>query len=384
MRSFSFIALAVATLSLAACARKDILPPGDPFADKPWVIDETLPVPIRFAKGDLFQIETKGTETALTSLTSLTGKKVAITALTSFGEVTSATPDKKTMLFNGDIATVKDGNVSFDAGNHYYPMPGQEETARNYSFYAYRITTNGTDAKYKPALGENGRLNDYIDFDLDPETNNVDVLWAEALAEDFDGKSGFNARYIRAVTAAGEAAKAKFYPKFAFTHSAAAIRFMVKSDGTEQSEYQQKTGDACDFTIDYITVGGIYNKVRLSLATGVLTKSSDVSNTFRHYPAAAIVPAPDDPDDPDDSVDFGNDLFIVPGSEPKTISVHFTDKEGTKGATHSSNLSVPPGGYVAGHIYTYTIVIASPQQVTMTASLDEWLQNDMGEISVFE
>lgn len=373
MRSFSFIALAVATLSLAACARKDILPPGDPFADKPWAIDETLPVPIRFAKGDLFGIETKGTETALTSLA---GKKVAITTLTSFAEVTSATPDKKAMLFNGDIATVAaGGNVSFDAGNHYYPMPGQEETARNYSFYAYRITTDGTDAK--PLIGESGRLNDYIDFDLNPETNNVDVLWAKAEATDFQGKSGFNARYIRAVAAAGE--EADYYPKFAFSHSAAAIRFKVKSDGTEQSEYQQIAGDVCDFTIDYITVGGIYNNVRLSLATGALTKanSSDVAAAFRQSPAAAVVPAPD-------PVNFGNDLFIVPGSEPKTISVHFTDKEGTSGATLSSNLLVPSGGYVAGTCYTYTIVIASPQQVTMTASLDEWEQNDMGEISVFE
>jgi len=374
MRSFSFIALAVATLSLAACARKDILPPGDPFADKPWAIDETLPVPIRFAKGDLFGIETKGTETALTSLA---GKKVAITALTSFDEVTSATPDPdtKTMLFNGDIATVDaGGNVGFDGGNHYYPMPGQEETARNYSFYAYRITTDGTDAK--PALGSGG-LNNYVDFDINPKTNNVDVLWAKAEADDFQGKSGFNARYIRAVAAAGE--EADYYPKFAFTHSAAAIRFKVKSDGTAQSEYQKKTGDSCDFTIDSITVGGIYNNVRLSLATGALSKadSSDVAAAFRQYPAAAIVPAPG-------PVNFGNDLFILPGSDPKTISVHFTDKEGTPGATLSSNLSVPSGGYVAGTIYTYTIVIASPQQVTMTASLDEWLQNDMGEISVFE
>ena len=381
MRSFSFIALAVATLSLAACARKDILPPGDPFADKPWVIDETLPVPIRFGKGDLFQIETKGTETALTSLA---GKKVAITALTSFEEVRSDTLDKKTMLFNGDIATVDaDGNVSFDAGNHYYPMPGQEDTVRNYSFYAYRITTDEnttdeTDDK-TPVIGESGHLNDYIDFDLNPETNNVDVLWAKAQAKDYSGLQGFNAKYIRAVTAAGEAAKAEFYPKFAFTHSAAAIRFKVKSDGTEKSEYQQKTGDACDFTIDSITVGGIYNKVRLSLATGALTKRS-VAAAFRQYPAAAVVPDPN-------PANFGNDLFIVPGSEPKTISVHFTDKEGTSGATSSSNLSVPPGGYVAGHIYTYTIVIASPVQMSsssISATLGDWTENDMGVVNVFQ
>ncbi len=378
MRSFSFIALAVATLSLAACARKDILPPGDPFADKPWVIDETLPVPIRFGKGDLFQIETKGTETALTSLA---GKKVAITALTSFTEVRDSTPDKKTMLFNGDIATVAaGGNVSFDVGNHYYPMPGQEDTVRNYSFYAYRITTDGKDAK-KPLIGKSGSLNDYIDFDLNPETNNVDVLWAKALAEDYSGGlQGFNARYIRAVTAAGEAAKAKFYPKFAFTHSAAAIRFMVKSAvGTTQSDYEKADKDACDFTIDSITVGGIYNNVRLSLATGALAKadSSDVAAAFRQYPAAAVVPAPG-------PVNFGNDLFILPGSDPKTISVHFTDKEGTPGATSSSNLSVPPGGYVAGHIYTYTIVIASPVQMSISATLGDWTENDMGNVSVFQ
>lgn len=377
MRSFSFIALAVATLSLAACARKDILPPGDPFADKPWAIDETLPVPIRFGKGDLFQIETKGTETALTSLASLAGKKVAITALTSFEEVLDATPDKKTMLFNGDIATVAaGGNVSFDAGNHYYPMQGQEETARNYSFYAYRITTDETNHK-KPVIGESGYLNDYIDFDLNPETNNVDVLWAKAEATDFDGKSGFNARYIRAVTAAGETAK---YPKFAFTHSAAAIRFKVKSAvGTTQSDYKKADKDACDFTIDYITVGGIYNNVRLSLATGALTKrpSSNVAAAFRQSPAAAVVP------DPEPEI-FGNDLFILPGSEPKTISVHFTDKEGTPGATPSSNLSVPPGGYVAGHIYTYTIVIASPVQISISATLSGWTENDMGNVGVFQ
>lgn len=380
MRSFSFIALAVATLSLAACARKDILPPGDPFADKPWAIDETLPVPIRFGKGDLFQIETKGTETALTSLA---GKKVAITALTSFAEVTSATPDKKAMLFNGDIATVAaGGNVSFDAGNHYYPMQGQEETARNYSFYAYRITTDETNHK-KPVIGESGYLNDYVDFDLNPETNNVDVLWAKAQAEDYSGLKGFNARYIRAVTAAGETAK---YPKFVFTHSAAAIRFMVKSaDGTTPSDYKKADKDACDFTIDYITVGGIYNNVRLSLATGALTKrsSSDVAAAFRQSPAAAVVPD-------SDPVNFGNDLFILPGSDPKTISVHFTDKEGTSGATSSSNLKVPPGGFLPGHIYTYTIVIASPVQMSsssISASLDGWKEtdeDDMGVVNVFQ
>lgn len=371
MRSFSFIALAVATLSLAACARKDILPPGDPFADKPWAIDETLPVPIRFGKGDLFQIETKGTETALTSLA---GKKVAITALTSFTEVRNSTPDKKTMLFNGDIATVDSlGNVSFDAGNHYYPMPGQEETARNYSFYAYRITTNGSDAK--PALGSGG-LNSYVDFDLNPKTNNVDVLWAKALADDYSGMKGFNARYIRAVAAAHK--EADFYPKFAFTHSAAAIRFKVKSDGTAQSEYKKAAGDACDFTVDTIKVGGIYNNVRLSLLDGKLSvqEETDTTSCFQ-LPSTPVVPD-------SVSVNFGHDLFIVPGSHQKTISVIFTDKEGTHGRTKKTTLLMPPGGYVAGHIYTYTIVIASPQQVAMTASLDEWLQNDMGEISVFE
>ena len=70
MNRYFLIALTSLTVCVAACTQKELLP-ADPFADKPWMVDPTIPVPIQLGNTDLFAVETKASD--LEQVTSMDG-----------------------------------------------------------------------------------------------------------------------------------------------------------------------------------------------------------------------------------------------------------------------------------------------------------------------
>ena len=112
MKKYHFIALAVCCGFLWACQKDG--PTENPFADAPWAIDETLPVPI--------QVTTKSTDTkadAIMALDANTTLKV-LAYDTARGE--------SSLMYDREFAaTSSAGNLSFTGGKLYYPFEDASE-----------------------------------------------------------------------------------------------------------------------------------------------------------------------------------------------------------------------------------------------------------------
>lgn len=390
MNRFFFIALASLTVCAAGCTQKELLP-ADPFADAKWAFDKALPVPIEFGSGELFTIETKASETALTSMEN---KHFAIVATDGFANVTSATPleGNDHLLLNGAIAKgveepassgiieTKFVDGSDNVIKHYYPMPGgTEHPELNYTFYAYRTTDESTD---EPALVMDGStLKTTIDFELNPQTNNIDVLWASASATTYSGQAGFNAEYIRKIKAAGSATYAANKPSLSFTHAASCLHFRVKSYGADASAraataatfvQDAGAGDTQSLTVSDVKISGVKTDVRLDVANGSLVEvgyhsPADVNTLYAIQDGAAITP-----DDSEDGIEYGTGVYVAPGdreSRRYTVSFKVTDKKGNE-STMTGTLALPSSGaYAANTSYTYSIVIKSVEEISIVTSV---------------
>ena len=384
MNRYFFIALASLTVCAAACTQKELLP-ADPFADAPWVFDKTLPVPIEFGSGELFSIETKASEQPITDLE---GKHFAIVATDAFANVTSATPldGDDHLLLNGAMAKSVSGVAKFVDGSdnvikRYYPLPGgTEHPELNYTFYAYRTTAEDTS---EPALAMNGSsLDTNIDFELNPESNNIDVLWASAAATTYSGKAGFNAEYMRQIKAAGE--EATYQPALNFTHAASCIHIMVKSDGADAAAraataatfvQDAGSGDTQSLTVSDVKISNVKTYVRLNVATGALTEvdfhsPQTAATEYAIQDGSAITP-----DSSEDGIEYGKGIYVAPGARGTSrygISFKVTDKKGHE-SVMSGTLALPSGGsYQAGYGYKYSIVVKSVEEISIVTSISAY------------
>lgn len=397
MNRYLFIALASLTVCAAGCTQKELLP-ADPFADAKWAFDKALPVPIEFGSGDLFSIETKASETALTSVEN---KHFAIVATDDFAEVTSATPldGNDHLLLNGAIAKgveepassgiieTKFVDSSDNVIKHYYPMPGgTEHPELNYTFYAYRTTDESTD---EPALVmDGGSLKTTVDFELNPQTNNIDVLWAKAVATTYSGQAGFNAEYIRKIKAAGAATYASNKPSLSFTHAASCLHIRVKSYGADASEraataatfvQDAGAGDTQALTVSEVKISNVKTDVRLDIATGDLVEvgyhsPSDASTFYTIQGGSAITP-----DGSEDGIEYGTGIYVAPGDRETrryTISFKVTDKKGHE-SVMTGTLALPSSGaYAANTAYKYSIVIKSVEEISIVTSVSSFTNYD--------
>ena len=310
MKKYSFIALVVLTLTslLAACVRLDLLPPED-FSDSPWAVDKTLPVPILFGQGDIFQIETKSGDAPIINASELEGKHFAVFSIahddgkslsTDIGYISDDVPsqtDNPRLLLNGAFAKSVDGKVSFrnasdEMVTHYYYQPGNNDTKYNYMFMAYKIlaekasyTDSDLESLKVQLLDDGSRLRYGVYFDMNPEDNNVDVMYAycPAPVDPLNGYYGYNAEYARQARVLG--VLETHQPQFAFNHLASSVHIRVKVDGADDaarlttvSSMLKKPGDANDFTISDINVKGIWSRALLSFTSQILTKTTTGAN----------------------------------------------------------------------------------------------------------
>ena len=413
MKKYCFIALAVSGIAAlsVACSKSGLQ--KEPFADAPWAVDKTLPVPISFGANGLFDIATKGAPIYKEGDDSnWNGTTLSIFGAQMDPDLTcSATlfTDPRVLL-DRVSAKVDGADVVFTSRNNvihrYYPMVSGSTNRYNYSFVGYHApspTGVGNDEDGKP----------YVNFTLapSPATNNEDILWARTDAVEFEyngvNYNGFNADYIRnaytqwigedAENPINQAEYEAHLPKLSFTHQAAMIRFKIKAaDARALSTFWD---GAVGTGTPILQVGNSFKVAvrqpgaRLNLATGALTPANTtVVATEYDYTAAPVTPV-----DYTEGTDYGTGLFVIPGtrvagtydengqltnaSEVTAPAIRFTYTNNRSGEVVSVptedlpplELKVPEGGYAAGKIYTYYITVMSIEEILISATLSqEW------------
>jgi len=378
MKKYHFIALAVCCGFLWACQKDG--PTENPYADAPWAIDETLPVPI--------QVTANSTETKADAIESLDGVNLQVLAYDTSRGASS-------LMYGQEFAaTSSGGNLSFTGGNLYYPFEdaSAEEDRINYSFFAYHAPG---------ATGTFDGTNYIISFPFNPADSNNDILAAADAATDYTllathGRytvgttySGFNGRYAR-VTRLDEHLQS---PALSFTHCAARIILNVKADPDDPSAAASFSASGLRLRLTSITIPGAYENAKLNLTSALSStpvmswddESAEVTNGIISMPLAA---APwTQPTALGACMHTDNSLFIVPGDYQITVDyqrAHFASAEAAAAGTPSDteidlpsiNLTKPTGGYLAGYTYTYNVIVLSESQVSISASLVGWENGD--------
>lgn len=404
MKKFYLIAMAVSAVSLWACSKNE--PTVNPYADAPWAIDETLPVPIQFGASDPFSLETKGAP--VTDLTALTDGFYIMAADWEFVDAATTAAPTAAVLFSDALAIATgDGsnkNVVFrNAGNtanisRYYPqidsrkVESGEAVRYNYSFIGYR-TTNNNKTSHPPVFGtytDQGVTKGtyFVNFTLSPNNNNggeqnVDVLWARVDATPFTYETeeykGFNAMYARKGRLAGES----YIPHLTFEHKTSLIEVRVYGDDSDGGTFEDVNHDPV-FTVSELRCNPVWVSARLNLSTGDLypaNRASKVTGTLlvqdengdNVTPVAVTAHT---------STAIGDGIFILPGerSADEAVTIGFTlnHPEGT--TKYETKLALPVYddtdmenviyGYLPGYKYVYTINIKSLEEISITASLN--------------
>lgn len=442
MKKYHFIALAVCCGFLWACHKDG--PTENPFADAPWAVDETLPVPIQVNAPQPDALFT----TKADAITSMTGVKLNVIAYDLRENVTSM--ESPAFLFNKILYATGGTTLQFTADDYtspltyYYPNSGDIEKANP-------ITNNGTDNKYNytffayhlPDLPENatgvttgfetvGTRNDFVvSFPVNPTTLNTDVLVAKAQAANYtveddihanpaDNTSdvvypagtyyGFNARYRRIARLKSDLAAHE--PLLQFSHAMAqiVIKAVAQPGAYETFWAYNDPGDPTAGEWDKLTVkledilqANAHANVKLDV-----TKALDIANyaaptaselvlswdassqqvtvpyELDDYYAPAIRPCDPallDDSDPNYDPEAGNlhrdsGFFVVPGTDAITIHYSLVAKNSPSVSsapdTKEATLTVPDEGYLPGRTYTYTIRVASLEQLQVYTELASW------------
>ena len=300
MKKYHFIALAVCCGFLWACHKDG--PTENPFANAPWAIDETLPVPILVSAPDQ---ATKSD--AITSLADVSLKVIAYDQ--SVGEESLLFGKELDAVGVGVGSALSPGSIQFKEGNnnvtYYYPMSSVSSARYNYTFFAYHIP----DGDHSGGFDNFGHY--VVSFPLDPSTvaGNQDILVASAEAEDYtlaadilnedlsprsgyattDGPfPGFNAKYQRitylygyqqetgdaaAKAAAGQAEMEANQPKLYFSHCTA--RIILKAMATDQHAEDSFTGSGLTIRLTSILQANARENVKLDVSAALALNSTN-------------------------------------------------------------------------------------------------------------
>lgn len=401
MKKFYLIAMAVSAVSLWACSKNE--PTVNPYADAPWAIDETLPVPIQFGKSSSFEIDTKA---APINEENFASAKLKITAVDFSKNIVNTT--SAGFLFYDAPATVTTEGLNtwiqfLDSDSNpisrYYPQVSKAEDRMNYTFIGYQIPDEEI---YDPVEAHPPVVRAFY---LLPNKStagvdrNVDILWAKAEAVPFTYENveyqGFNAQYIRKARLADKLAEKR--PSFTFEHKAALAHFVVRGenlpDATDETyTYTDAQGTHPIFTVKDLKVAVRKENANLNLQTGVLTPYNNVSNNFRLYDSfagysssyeVAVENAASNPT----GNEYGTGIFLLPGQRTQgtddlkiqfTLVNHVEGTQTTFGVTSEIVMPLPyltdgiTTGYQEGKAYTYYITVMSATQIRITASVNEW------------
>ena len=387
MKRLSTILLGALAIMMAGCS-KDI----EPSSSNPdaWKTDITLPVPVEF-----------GTPFVTTKADYINNMQDGM-RFGVFGVNAAATD-----LNNADDKLL-DNFLAFytaEKGFHlnsprYYPMTNE----KNYNFYAY----------YR-AQGDPGRW--FVDNNkiyVAVEIGREDVLYGSTKVtphmESVVGRGGFNGGYIRAVRSLQEANPGTDYsgytPSINFKHTTAAIQFYVKTASASSAEVFAAQGfkvaeialtnrpvkaNLCvvDTESDIKVGSEIVNANEGKFAVPadanyygsqkVYLNDNESSSKLNLAPQfyTGVVPA------------LGQPIFIVPTAENEKIEGYIKLVYNDNSLFSNIPLTIDPEkieyngqkitSFKAGHRYNITLVIHSPEAITIEVDVEKWKDGFTGE-----
>lgn len=350
---------------MAGCSKDT---PVDPNLE-PWVSDLNLPVPVELGANG-FQFETKAEKVDNNNLDKATLRLFAIDK-SSLGD--TVIKDKSILFLSENAKYNKtDGTLQFDEGKvWYYPYA----SANNYTFYAYYAGEKELQLRTAEGVG--------LCVQLDLNENQSDILWAKAQAEVYAGMDGFNAKYIRKVTADNQ--KETYYPKLEFQHLTTALTFQFQTEaaGNETAGEQLK-----HVKIDSLKITNLPRKVNLWI-------TGDRQGTLKEVAKDKQLGVEMDCGDGISPGEIGTStlgtMFVFVPEDTKSIMAQMwvsVPESYIDGEYQYSTIQVDmdlkakdKASFLTGHEYTYTIIMKPSYEIEIKATVKDWQQGDAGEDS---
>lgn len=333
--------ICVAALCAVSCSKAS-QPVEDP--DK-WVNDESQRVPVQFASRT--QVETKAIKDGRIDGITMNGLDVGVIAVAekqSEGTpvVWSESLSGSILIDNTMVTTSETGEIVFTPAV-YYPYGN----VYAYSFYSYYPYTN---AGGQAAANVGGTYS--ITYDL----GDTDILWANSVARDYEGRKGFNAAYCRAVRQAG--VQSEYFPKLQYKHLLTAMVFNVVGKDETIANY--------DLNVTGVHILNTSTQATLTVAdsqgvsSGVLTGSEDGGSIGFDNLNVPLTSLPSE----------ACTILAMPASS-YTAQISFSKG----GNSRELEITNSDNEFKAGYIYYFTVKVNNPEEVTIfQTGLDEWHQ----------
>lgn len=371
---------------LAGCSKEVVHDSHNPN-EEPWVSDLSLPVPIEIGSSG-FQFETKAE--MIEDETSLQNAPLWLFAIDKNSDVVpTATADNSVLIaneearFNGTKIVFGDGTST---KTWYYPYA----SSYNYSFYAYHV------GEATPTVMKSGTYGSlYTKIDLN--TMQSDILWAKAEVEEpyTDGDNsldGYNAKYMRAI--AKDSNKEAYMPELKFKHLTTALTFKfqtIASEGNTAADEQLNK-----VKIESLELSNVQSQLVLWIAdpAGATTEMEGKLTVANGQDSSFPV-----------RMDCTNIEMEAVGKET-TLGTLFVKADEHQEIKVKMKVSIPKtsnaedfytvdvdmglknneddGFFKVGSQYSYLIQMKSLEEITITASVDQWGDGDEGTDSYVE
>lgn len=364
----AYLIIAVTSI-LIGCSKIGSETPSDPNA---WMYDESLPVPVMM--NSVTEAATKASVESLDGITigvmGLDGREGLPDWKWSGG---IEYPQHQGILLNNQEASIVSGAIQFADGPKYYPIAGSNA----YNFYAYHP---------KQTIS-------YIDNVISATYNNIgdtDILWADATRD-----PGYNAAYIRGQLELKNEGKISeedwknANPNFNFEHKLTYLKFKLQA--TKENALNLNEAGV---KITGLKITNTYNKVQLIIAdrynpenngtvvpTGTaytpISLKKDGNATF-----ALDINSGTTDDKGNKVLEFGDGLILLPEPQEEQFTGELTISRGD-GITETlplifkdPKLESEGRNFIAGHKYTFSIVLKQLATLQAYASLVGWETDD--------
>lgn len=367
----AYLIIAVTSI-LIGCSKIGSETPSDPNA---WMYDESLPVPVMM--NSVTEAVTKASVESLDGITigvmGLDGREGLPDWKWSGG---IEYPQHQGILLNNQEASIVSGAIQFADGPKYYPIAGSNA----YNFYAYHP---------KQTIS-------YIDNVISTTYNYIgdtDILWADATRD-----PGYNSAYIRGqleLKKEGLISEEEYKaanPNFVFMHKLTYLKFKLQA--TEENALSLKQAGV---TITGMKITNTYNSVKLIIADRNTPENNGTvvpnSNTYASISLkkdgnatfALDINSGTTDNEGNKVLEFGDGLMLLPEPEDNQFTGELTISRGD-GVTETIPLTFKDPkfesdgrNFVAGHKYTFSIVLKQLATLQAYASLIGW-ETDEDEV----
>lgn len=335
-------------LAVLSCNKAHQPAPGED--ENAWVNDESLRVPVQFASRT--DVETKAINYGPITgsvMNSLDVGVISVAEKQSDGSpiVWDKSLEGSILIDNLMVTTSETGEIVFSP-KIYYPFGNQYA----YSFYSYY-----------PYANINGESASIVDgaYSITYDLGNTDILWANSVAEDYNGVAGYNAAYCRAVKQDG--VESQYFPKLQYKHLLTAMVFKVVGKDSDIANY--------DVKVTGLQITNTSSKATLTVAdsnganSGVITGNEDGGSIgFTNLDVTPTATA--------------SELCTILAMPAANYTAEITlTVDGANQSTVELNIGSDSTSYDAGYIYYFTVTINNPQEVTIIQTgLDEWIAGD--------